>query len=165
VFSFPKYGGTGAVWQKMSDKLPQEWFNMNSRVTQVDARDRKVTYTDTNTGQKKTIEYDALLNTAPIDQLVKQTGVCPELQLDHNQVSNNACTVFNLQFQVFIVGVGLKLPMPENMDAFTWLYFPDPNVPFYRVTYLSRYGEVTPDNTKYWSVMCECARRPDDTVI
>lgn len=71
----------------MADKMPQDWFHMNSRVTQVDARERKVTYTDTKSGEEKTLEYDALLNTSPIDQLVKQTGVCPELDLDHNQVN------------------------------------------------------------------------------
>lgn len=54
--------------------------------------------------------------------------------------------------------------MPEFCENFTWLYFPDCKVPFYRVTFLSRYGEVTPDNNKYWSVMCECARSSDDKV-
>uniref|UniRef100_A0A914MNP1 Uncharacterized protein n=1 Tax=Meloidogyne incognita TaxID=6306 RepID=A0A914MNP1_MELIC len=45
---------------------------------------------------------------------------------------------------------------------FTWLYFPDPKVPFYRVTFFSRYGDVTPDSSKYWSVMCDCALPCDD---
>jgi len=95
-------------------------------------------------------KYDALINTSPIDTLVRSTGICPELSIEHNQV--------------FIVGVGLELPMPTFCEKFTWLYFPDPEVPFYRVTFLSRYGEMTPDNGKYWSVMCECARQPDDEV-
>lgn len=134
----------------MANKLPQEWLRMNSRVVDVSPRDNQLTYVDTKTNESKTIKYDALINTSPIDLLVKQTGICPELQLEHNQV--------------FIIGVGLKLPMPERMSTLTWLYFPDPNVPFYRVTMLSRYGEVTPDSNQYWSVMCECARQPDDTV-
>lgn len=54
--------------------------------------------------------------------------------------------------------------MPEFCKDFTWLYFPDRNVPFYRITFLSRYGELTPDNNKYWSVLCECARSSDDDV-
>lgn len=60
--------------------------------------------------------------------------------------------------------MGLKLPMTEFVKKFTWLYFPDSAVPFYRVTILSRYGEVTPDSSKYWSVMCECARDIEDPV-
>ncbi|VDK20525.1 unnamed protein product [Anisakis simplex] len=54
--------------------------------------------------------------------------------------------------------------MTEFVQKFTWLYFPDPAVPFYRVTIFSRYGEVTPDSSKYWSVMCECARNIDDKI-
>ena len=32
-------------------------------------------------------------------------------------------------------------------------------------TVLLRYGEVTPDSTKFWSVLCECARPYDDLVF
>ncbi|KAI6206814.1 hypothetical protein M3Y94_00956800 [Aphelenchoides besseyi] len=149
-FSFPKYGGTGAVWQQMADKLPQRWFRYGSRVVHVDPKTKTIRYVYGEDEKSVELKYDALLNTAPIDQLIKETKICPELNLEHNQV--------------FIVGVGLKLPMPESMKPYTWLYFPDPNVPFYRVTFLSRYGEVTPDSSKYWSVMCECARTPDDTI-
>ncbi|KAI6239659.1 Amino-oxidase domain-containing protein [Aphelenchoides fujianensis] len=132
-FSFPKYGGTGAVWKQMAGKLPQKWFRYESRVVAVDPKAKSVRY---------------VVGKGADEKLVRETRICPELNLEHNKV--------------FIVGVGLKLPMPESMQPFTWLYFPDPNVPFYRVTFLSRYGEVTPDSSKYWSVMCECARTPDD---
>ena len=45
--------------------------------------------------------------------------------------------------QVVIVGVGLKRSMTREIEPFTWLYFPDRRVPFYRVTMLSKYGEVS----------------------
>uniref|UniRef100_A0A914RF98 Flavin-containing monooxygenase n=1 Tax=Parascaris equorum TaxID=6256 RepID=A0A914RF98_PAREQ len=92
VFTFPKYGGTGAVWKAVTDKLPKKWFHFNCKV-------------------------------------------------------NKAFFVF-----VWIIGVGLKLPMTEFIKKITWLYFPDSAVPFYRVTILSRY------------VMCECARDIEDQV-
>lgn len=72
----------------MANKLPQEWFRMNSRVVDVNARQNQLSYVDTKSNETKTIKYDALINTAPIDLLVKQTGVCPELQLEHNQASH-----------------------------------------------------------------------------
>uniref|UniRef100_A0AC34PUL5 Amine oxidase domain-containing protein n=1 Tax=Panagrolaimus sp. JU765 TaxID=591449 RepID=A0AC34PUL5_9BILA len=150
-FTFPKYGGTGAVWRSMAEKLPQEWVQYNSQVTSVNYKKKTVTYVDKNEGNvEKEISYDVLVNTSPIDKLVQDTKICPELDVMHNKV--------------FIIGVGLELPMPEFCENFTWLYFPDPNVPFYRVTFLSRYGEVTPDSSKYWSVMCECARPSDDPI-
>uniref|UniRef100_A0AC35FUT6 Amine oxidase domain-containing protein n=1 Tax=Panagrolaimus sp. PS1159 TaxID=55785 RepID=A0AC35FUT6_9BILA len=150
-FTFPKYGGTGAVWKQMAEKLPKEWVKYNSKVVSVDYKAKQITYINKNdNGLEETINYDVLVNTAPIDTLINETKICPQLNIEHNKV--------------FIVGVGLELPMPEFCEKFTWLYFPDPAVPFYRVTFLSRYGEVTPDNTKYWSVMCECARPSDDSV-
>lgn len=32
------------------------------------------------------ISYDALINTAPIDLLVQNTKICPELNVEHNKV-------------------------------------------------------------------------------
>ncbi|KAI1733110.1 flavin containing amine oxidoreductase domain-containing protein [Ditylenchus destructor] len=150
TFSFPTYGGTGAVWKHMAEKLPQNWFRYNSQVVDIDYETKQVKCRKAGSDELDTISYDALINTAPIDLLVQNTKICPELNVEHNKV--------------FIVGVGLKLPMPEFCEKFTWLYFPDREVPFYRVTFFSRYGEVTPDNSKYWSVMCECARQPDDPI-
>ncbi|CEF59697.1 Amine oxidase domain-containing protein [Strongyloides ratti] len=142
-FTFPKYGGTGAVWKGMAEKLNKEWFKYNHNVVAVNMKNKEVTYQVGQSTELQKIKYDYLINTAPIDQLVKQTNACSPLNIVYNKV--------------YVVGVGLKLPMPPSCEKLTWLYFPDPNVPFFRVTFFSRYGEVTPDNTKYWSVMCECA--------
>ncbi|VDN33693.1 unnamed protein product [Cylicostephanus goldi] len=120
------------------------------QVVGIDAEAKRVRYVNKTSNEVKDLDYDILLNAAPIDLLVKETKICPEINVDHNKV--------------FIVGVGLEKPMTEFVEKFTWLYFPDPNVPFFRVTILSRYGEVTPDSNKYWSVMCECARPIDDPV-
>ncbi|VDK29811.1 unnamed protein product [Gongylonema pulchrum] len=67
-----------------------------------------------------------------------------------------------LVYDVVVVGVGLKKPVNPYIEQYTWLYFPEKSVPFYRLTFLSQYGEMTPDSSKYWSVMCECARARDD---
>uniref|UniRef100_A0A915B8U6 Amine oxidase domain-containing protein n=1 Tax=Parascaris univalens TaxID=6257 RepID=A0A915B8U6_PARUN len=150
VFTFPKYGGTGAVWKAVTDKLPKKWFHFNCKVTKVNANEKRLTYVEKSNDERRTKEicYDVLVNSSPIDLLIKSTKLCPELNIEHNKV--------------WIIGVGLKLPMTEFIKKITWLYFPDSAVPFYRVTILSRYGEVTPDSSSYWSVMCECARDIED---
>ncbi|PAV90815.1 hypothetical protein WR25_06258 isoform A [Diploscapter pachys] len=145
-FTFPKYGGTGNVWESMRKKLPTDWFKLGTKVLSVDHKNKTIRYLEE--GQEKEMEYDALINTTPIDLLVEQTKICPPLNLAHNKV--------------VIVGVGMHAPMTPLLEQFTWLYFPDRNVPFFRVTILSRYGEVTPDSSKYWSIMCECALQIDD---
>jgi len=49
--------------------------------------------------------------------------------------------------------VGVKQPAPSKK---CWMYFPEENAPFYRVTYLSNYSpEVVPDATRYYSLLAE----------
>ncbi|VDM58331.1 unnamed protein product [Angiostrongylus costaricensis] len=149
-FTFPKYGGTGNIWNSMAKKLPKEWFKFNTEVIAVDLVAKILRYQCKNSDEVRDMDYDVLLSAAPIDLLLKQTKLCRELNIERNKV--------------FVIGVGLEKPMTEFLEKFTWLYFPDPNVPFFRITMLSRYGEVTPDNNKFWSLLCECARPVDDTV-
>uniref|UniRef100_A0A1I8EDC4 Amino_oxidase domain-containing protein n=1 Tax=Wuchereria bancrofti TaxID=6293 RepID=A0A1I8EDC4_WUCBA len=121
-----------------------------SQVINIDAKRKLITYENERYGKVK-LNYDMLINTGPIDQLIKYTKLCQELDLKYNKV--------------FVIGVGLIKPMNRVAEQFTWLYFPENTVPFYRVTFLSRYGEMTPDNDKYWSILCECAYDINDNSI
>jgi hypothetical protein len=52
-----------------------------------------------------------------------------------------------------MVGIGIKQPCPSTKS---WMYFPEKNCPFYRVTYLSNYSPfMTPDNKTHYSLLCE----------
>uniref|UniRef100_A0AAF5PTF5 Amine oxidase domain-containing protein n=2 Tax=Wuchereria bancrofti TaxID=6293 RepID=A0AAF5PTF5_WUCBA len=141
-FMFPKRYGTGSIWKSMTNKLPSQWFHFGC--------EKLITYENERYGKVK-LNYDMLINTGPIDQLIKYTKLCQELDLKYNKV--------------FVIGVGLIKPMNRVAEQFTWLYFPENTVPFYRVTFLSRYGEMTPDNDKYWSILCECAYDINDNSI
>ena len=53
----------------------------------------------------------------------------------------------------YMVGVGIKQPCPSTK---CWMYFPEDNCPFYRVTYLSNYSpDVVPDATNQYSILAE----------
>jgi hypothetical protein len=53
----------------------------------------------------------------------------------------------------YIVGVGIRQPSPSKK---CWMYFPEGNSPFYRVTYLSNYSpEVVPDAATHYSLLAE----------
>jgi hypothetical protein len=53
----------------------------------------------------------------------------------------------------YMVGIGLKQKCPSTKS---WMYFPEENCPFYRVTYLSNYSPyMTPDNNTHYSLLCE----------
>src|SRR5678815_1426668 len=52
-----------------------------------------------------------------------------------------------------MVGIGIKQPCPSTKS---WMYFPEANCPFYRVTYLSNYSPyMTPDKNTHYSLLCE----------
>jgi hypothetical protein len=53
----------------------------------------------------------------------------------------------------YMVGIGFKQPCPSTKS---WMYFPESNCPFYRVTYLSNYSPfMTPDKATHYSLLCE----------
>src|SRR4029453_6982422 len=53
----------------------------------------------------------------------------------------------------YMVGIGIKQPCPSTKS---WMYFPESNCPFYRVTYLSNYSpRMTPDKDTHYSLLCE----------
>jgi len=57
-----------------------------------------------------------------------------------------------------IIGVGLKGEMPEKLAKKCWMYFPEDNCPFYRVTVFSHYSPNNvpdPESGRYWSLMTE----------
>ncbi|VDN08440.1 unnamed protein product, partial [Thelazia callipaeda] len=134
-FMFPRNGGTGAIWKAM--------------VTNIDAINKKIIY-ENRKFELFEISYDVLINTSPIDQLIENTKLCRSLDLKHNKV--------------IIVGIGLKKPISMIAKQYTWLYFPDESIPFYRLTFISQYGIMTPDNRNFWSILCESAQ-PSDSKI
>jgi UDP-galactopyranose mutase len=63
----------------------------------------------------------------------------------------------------FIVGVGVDRPAETSK---CWMYYPETDCPFYRVTYLSNYSpEVVPDHTRQHSLLAEISHsefKPED---
>ena len=125
----------------ISDQL-----RLSAPVASVDADNKQVLLQD---GER--IPYDILLSTMPLDVLVRDMhGDVPDsvrhqaTQLRHS----GSC----------IVGVGVNQPSPSTK---CWMYFPEDNSPFYRVTYLSNYSpDVVPDASKQYSLLAEISRSP-----
>lgn len=57
-------------------------------MTDIDAEAKLITYENERNGITRKIElnYDVLINTGPVDQLVKCTNLCCELDLRYNKV-------------------------------------------------------------------------------
>ncbi|MDP8969924.1 MAG: amine oxidase, partial [Actinomycetota bacterium] len=98
--------------------------------------------------------YDALQSTMPLDELIARTHGVPDA------VRRAASDL--LWSGVHVVGVGLDRPAGTSKN---WVYYPEPEVPFYRVTYLSNYSPyitAAPDQTLLLTETSTSRHKPED---
>jgi len=138
-FRFPLKGGTGEIWRRLAISLPKNQIHLNSEVLKIFPSDHTVTMIN---GQ--TMNYDVLINTMPLDLLVRKTDRVDLQGLTHNLHHNS----------VIVIGLGIRLPIPELIRKNCWMYFPENHCPFYRATIISNYS---PHNAEegHWSLMLE----------
>jgi protoporphyrinogen oxidase len=145
TFKYPRYGGTGGLFERMQPYV-QDQLRLSTPVRGVDCDARVVLLNDGST-----LPYDILLNTTPLDMLVEHMhGEVPDAIRDQAAQLRHSGS--------FIVGVGVQQPAPSTK---CWMYFPEDNCPFYRVTYLSNYSpDVVPDATRQYSLLAEISVSP-----
>ena len=148
TFQFPKKGGTGAIWERVADLVGRESIRLNSAVQSVDTVQKRVTLRSGTT-----IRYDRLLNTMPLDLFADVIDGFP---------AETRAAAHRLKFSTSnIMGIGLEGQPPDELKKKCWMYFPESDCPFYRVTVFSNYspGNV-PDPKKHWSLMAEVSESP-----
>lgn len=141
TFQFPLEGGTGEIWRLVAAMLSKERLMLNKKVVEVRASNNALVLSD---GTK--FNYDILVSTMPLDLLINMSDM-KELRAPAKDL---------LHTSTYVVGLGMKSPLPSELSDVSWIYFPEPDVPFYRVTIFSNYS---PLNAKpgHWSLMIEVA--------
>jgi len=124
TFRFPLHGGTGEIFNRLSARVKGH-LRLNASVVRVDIKGKAVDLAD---GQR--VEWECLLNTGPLDRLV-QDWVRPESDELHRAAGDLEHN------SVFVSGVGVE---GLREDPTCWMYFPEPNCPFYRVTNFHNYS-------------------------
>lgn len=149
-FVFPRQGGTGEIYRRLAERLGDR-VRLNSRVVAVDGARRQV-----KLAGGETLAYDQLVSTMPLDLLVQSLNEAPaEVREAAGRLRHNS---------VRMVGVGVEAPL---RDARSWLYFPQPELPFYRVTNFAKYSPANvpyADTTRFSSFMTEVAHSPQRPV-
>ena len=150
TFRFPRHGGTGAIWEHVADLVGRDRITLNTEVVGIDASAKKVHFADGSEA-----EYDVLISTLPIDRLVDMA----QLNALKEPVSNLLYSTSN------IIGIGLSGKPPAELSKKCWMYFPESNCPFYRVTVFSNYSpNNVPDINMQWSLMAEISESPHKPV-
>jgi UDP-galactopyranose mutase len=150
TFKYPRYGGTGGLFERIVPYV-KEHLQLERAAVRVDTEAKVVTFADGTTEG-----YDVLMSTLPMDKFVGMTGGAAP-----SAVTDEACRLRHSGS--FIVGVGVDRPAQTSK---CWMYFPEGDCPFYRVTYLSNYSpEVVPDHTRQHSLLAEISHsefKPED---
>ena len=141
AFRYPFSGGAGEVWRRLAAQLPPDRILLNAQVAEVSTKDRKVTLTD-----GRTIHYDALISTMPLDRLVQASDMTDLVP---------AATGL-LKSTIDAVGLGMRGAPPRQVEHSSWMYFPEDDCPFYRATPMTN---CSPRNAPpgHWSLVLETA--------
>lgn len=148
TFKYPLKGGTGFLYEGMRRQV-EDHLELETPVVAVDPVAKVV-----RTADGRTWPYDVLLTTMPLNRLVQAMEGVPD---------RVARAVDGLHWSgSHIVGVGLDRPAGSTKN---WIYFPEPDVPFYRVTYLSNYSPYItpePDQTLLLTETSRSPHKPED---
>src|SRR3954471_8327312 len=141
-FKFPLYGGTGEFYRRFGPAIGEEHYTLNKKVDFINIAKKQVRFSD-----GEVVSYDKLITAMPLDKLCNDVinGEMPR------EIKKAAAGLKHSGG--YMVGVGIKQPCPSTKS---WMYFPEDNCPFYRVTYLSNYSPyMTPDNKTHYSLLTE----------
>jgi len=140
-FKFPKRGGTGAIFEGIGRPF-MDRIRIGEALVSVNLGRKELTF---SSGLKDS--FDHLITTIPLDLFVGMCEDAPE-----NVRDAAGLLVHN---SGLIVGLGFR---GERKDSKCWMYFPEENCPFYRVTNFHNYSPHNLPGGRvdmYFSLMCE----------
>ncbi|MBN1593177.1 MAG: FAD-dependent oxidoreductase [Candidatus Coatesbacteria bacterium] len=144
-FKFPLHGGTGTMFEGYRADLGDH-LHLNHRVRSVDLESRAVEFEN---GEKTS--FDVMVTSIPLDELALITVGAPESVRD---AASRLATTAGV-----MIGLGFKKPCPSDK---CWMYFPESNSPFYRVTYFSNYSPNNVPDSEHYSLVCEISCPPGE---
>ncbi len=153
TFKYPLRGGTGFLYDGLRTYV-DDHLELETPVASIDPVAKQV-----RTKDGRTWDYDVLLNTMPLNRLVDSMESVPETVRAAKDGLHWSGS--------HIVGVGVDRPANSTKN---WIYFPEPDVPFYRVTYLSNYSPYItpkPDQTLFLTETSRSQHKPEpaDTIV
>ncbi|MDD5285563.1 MAG: FAD-dependent oxidoreductase [Desulfuromonadaceae bacterium] len=146
TFRFPRQGGTGAVYEGIATSF-RDRIHLHHEMLSLDFEAKQVIFANS-----RVEPYDLLINTTPLDLLVKSCRSLPDaVRSSAEDLVHNGG---------LIVGLGFK---ERRVDSKCWMYFPESSSSFYRVTNFHNYSPFNVpygDTNRYSSMMCETTYSP-----
>jgi protoporphyrinogen oxidase len=127
TFRYPASGGIGMLPNGVADRL--SGLRLGHEVTRVHLKERWVELAD---GER--LEWQRLLSTISLPALIDRlVDPLPEEIVEARRALR--------WVRVLNLALGVEGPAPSDQH---WLYFPDPELPFYRVGFPSNHGDLAP---------------------
>jgi protoporphyrinogen oxidase len=142
-FRYPARGGIGCLPDGVAARVPD--LRLGAEVVRVSLAERVL---ETADGQRHS--WERLVSTIALPGLVDRLVDDLPLEVADARRALRWVRVLNVA-----LGVRGEAPRPEH-----WLYFPDEELPFYRVGFPSNHGRVAPDDCH--TVSIEVSLDPDD---
>lgn len=138
-FKYPLSGGIGSFFNRFVSYVEKHLY-LNKELVEVDLQNKRIAFED-GSGT----DYDILINTSPLDKFIRSVkGEYRELKENAKHLQKNG---------ILMVGLGFEGCCPADKH---WVYFPEDNCPFNRVTYFSNYSpNNVPDHARFYSLMTE----------
>ncbi|EFL51564.1 amine oxidase [Solidesulfovibrio fructosivorans JJ]] len=130
TFSFPLHGGTGEIYRRLAARFSDR-VRCGDGAARLDAAAKTL-----RTASGDTVVYDHLLSTMALDRLVVDVleGATPAMIAAAGRLKHSGSAIH---------GLGFNGAPP---DPRCWMYFPESDCPFYRVTNFHNYSyNNTPD--------------------
>ncbi len=143
LFRFPLRGGTGAIWESVGNLVGLDRVSLRTSVVEIDPANKTA-----HLSNGEQITYTHLLSTMPVDKLATIVrGFPSDLVACAGRLKHSTSN---------IIGIGIKGRPAPALASKCWMYFPEDNCPFYRVTLFSKYSpNNVPDIGHYFSLMTE----------
>jgi len=145
VFSYPLEGGFGGLPRGVARFVDPERVRLRQAVAAVDVQERRVVFRNGTD-----VHYESLISSLPLPLLLRLLTSALPSQLQ-------AATGRFLRNRVFVIGIGARGKSPSSKH---WVYFPEPQYPFYRLTFLSNYSPSVVPRSDTYSLLMEIAFSP-----
>ncbi len=139
VFTFPKVGGTGAIYNGFLPYV-KDHVEFKKEVVKIDTSKNELYFAD-----GATEKYDYLINSLPLDQFTLISDLPGFVKEAASELEHSSG---------FIVGIGIKGKTPKELADKCWIYFPESSSPFNRITVFSNYSKKNAPSGTY-SLMAE----------
>ena len=142
TFTYPLEGGFGGLASAVARTLDPDCLHLRQTVAAIDVRKRVVTLRG---GVE--VHYENLVSTLPLPLLLRLIG-------DSAPGFLRAAMGRFLRNRVFVIGLGVQGTCPSSKH---WVYFPEQQYPFYRLTFLSNYSPFVVPKPDTYSLLMEIA--------